>query len=172
MILKLAKCDWLIALPSFLFGVRNKPVEKGITALKEQTGLDAPIPISIVNKQLEKMSLEYSGQLPRHLDCSVFTSERKTKSNSKDNILFWKNLWMFSCLADCWPCKTTLRVSYSGGPHEVLSLNHELNTVQKSMNGLSQIVCTTKNVQTALSQKRAINWKTMQKGAKLETLVK
>ena len=74
--------------PSFLFGVRNKPVEKGITALKDNTGLDVPIPISIANKQLEKLSLQYSGQLQRHLDCSVFTSERKTKSNSKDNILF------------------------------------------------------------------------------------
>ena len=126
-----AKSDWLRALPIVLFGIRIKPDENGISALSATTGLDVLIPNSIVNSQLEKLSFECIRQLPSHLDLLVFTSERKTKSSSKDNVFIPKEL---SKCSHVWlridRVKQPLEAPYSG-PHEVVSFNHELNTAQK-----------------------------------------
>ena len=66
--LKSAKSDWLRALPIFLFVIRIKPDENGISALSATTHLDVLIPNSIVNSQLKKLALEYIRQLQSHLD--------------------------------------------------------------------------------------------------------
>ena len=135
-----AKSDWLIALPIVLFGIRIKPDENGISALSATTGLDVLIPNSIVNRQLEKLSFEYVRQLQSHLDYLVFTSDRKTKSSSKDNVFIPKepskcsHVWL---RIDC--VKQPLKAPYSG-PHEVVSFNHDLNTAQIKVNGLIQTV--------------------------------
>ena len=90
--LKSAKSDWLRALAIVLFGIRIKPDENGISALSATTGLEVLIPNSIVNSQLKKLIFEYIRQLRSHLDLLVFTSERKTKSSSKDNVFIPKEL--------------------------------------------------------------------------------
>ena len=123
--LKLAKSDWLRALPSVLFGIRIKPDKNGISALQATTGLDLRVPNAIVNDKLQKLSFEYIRQLQIHLECL----ERKTNRSSKDNLFIPKEF------SQCHACLRVDRVkqpseaAYSG-LHEVVSFNHELKTAQ------------------------------------------
>ena len=133
--LKMAKSDQLRALPIVLFGIRTKPDDNGISALSAATGLDVLIRYSIVNHQLEKLSSEHIRQLQSQLNCLVFTSERKTKSSSKEDIFIPKEI---SECSHIWlrvdRVQQPLQSSYPG-PHEVVSFNHELNTEQIQVNG-------------------------------------